>query len=117
MKYFVLTVICFIAMFLLGSIAPVMCLGSALMVFMEITSETSEEETSDAIKKIIVSSQKYFYPLRFCYCAFVTDCCVLFLPLFSLATPISLSAGKFLSNDCSGRWFATAMADRSGDNV
>jgi len=32
-----------------------MCVGCAVMVYMEITGETSEEETSDAIKKIILN--------------------------------------------------------------
>ena len=41
------------AMLSLGFLA--MCVGCAVMVYMEITGETSEEETSDAIKKIILN--------------------------------------------------------------
>jgi len=40
---------------LLGVGCVVMLIGSAVIVYMEITSETSEDETSDAIKKIIVN--------------------------------------------------------------
>ena len=40
---------------LLGIGFIVMIIGSGVMVYMEITSETSEDETSDAIKKIIVN--------------------------------------------------------------
>jgi hypothetical protein len=40
---------------LLGVGFVVMLIGSAVMIYMEITSETSEDETSDAIKKIIVN--------------------------------------------------------------
>ena len=32
-----------------------MCIGSAIMIYMAITSETSELETSDALKKIILN--------------------------------------------------------------
>ena len=38
---------------LLGVGFVVMLIGSAIMIYMEITSETSENETSDVVKKII----------------------------------------------------------------
>ena len=40
---------------LLGVGLLVMLLGSSIMIWMEITSETSKEETSDAIKRIILN--------------------------------------------------------------
>ena len=40
---------------LLGVGFIVMIIGSAVMVYLEITSETSPDETSDALKKIIVN--------------------------------------------------------------
>ena len=40
---------------MLGVGVIMMVLGCAIMVYMQITSETSEDETSDAIKKIIVN--------------------------------------------------------------
>ena len=41
--------------FMLGVGFMCMCFGCAVMIYMEITSETSEDETSDAIKKIILN--------------------------------------------------------------
>lgn len=40
---------------MLGIGFVMMVLGCTIMIYMQITSETSEEETSDAIKKIIVN--------------------------------------------------------------
>jgi hypothetical protein len=53
---------------LLGVGFVVMVIGSSIMIYMEITNEISEDETSDVIKKIICKSKVYsiwlFYNCR-----------------------------------------------------